>query len=197
MRNPILKMFCLTAFVAWTSAAPEPSLAQQRVVRQAGPMDGRLLLPGTMYLFKNDKEAGEFSVSNRMDFGQEPDPRYKDFDLKQGDVIMMVDGIPVSSAADFSKHYDEVEVGSEIALGIRREGEPMVAVFTKPDPSELPQMRTMTTSGGSGAIATTGGKVEVKDGKYYVDGKEVKPGEGVVIKKAEPKKEKPKPPPGA
>ncbi|HSR67226.1 MAG TPA: hypothetical protein VLU25_04740 [Acidobacteriota bacterium] len=133
----------LTALGLAAGALP----AQERTFSMQAPQGERMMLPGLILYFSDHEETGEVQLSTVLNIAQQtggPATEYSQLDLKQGDVLMMVDAQPVSSAEAFIKAYQEMESGTEISLGLRSEtGEVKVVSFKKPDASELPQMRMM------------------------------------------------------
>ncbi|MEE8583231.1 MAG: hypothetical protein V3T83_00070 [Acidobacteriota bacterium] len=140
------------------AAAAGAALGQQRVYV---PKEGfPLMLPGLLIFLSTDEEASEVQVTRRVQFKEELAEEYSDLDLKEGDVIVIADGQPLTSIDDFKKIYEEAEVGAEISLGVRRENEVMVLSFPKPDPSSLPRMR-MQRGAGEG-LQSEGGPVMIR-----------------------------------
>lgn len=72
---------------------------------------------------------------------------YKDVDIQEGDVVVMVNGNRMKSALDLKKIYEEAAIGSEIKFGIRRGDQPMIVGVRKADPKTLPQQRIVRSSG--------------------------------------------------
>ena len=60
-------------------------------------------------------------------------------DLVIGDEIGMMNGAKVKLLVDIQKRYDAAPIGSEIKLGIRREGALHIVSFVKKDPKDMPQ----------------------------------------------------------
>jgi serine protease Do len=65
------------------------------------------------------------------------DKSYKDVDLKESDVIMMVNGKKVSSIKDCEDIYNNVKTGEEFKMGINRNDKMFIAGFKKANPEEL------------------------------------------------------------
>ena len=103
--------------------------------------------------------------------------------LKLEDEIMYVNGTRIKSLDSFEKNYEKTEIGTEVKLGIKRNGELMITSFTKQDPSSF-KHKIMRLEGPSDGTKID--KVEMKNGKVYMDGKEVNidslKQEGVMIK---------------
>lgn len=107
---------------------------------------------------------------------------YQDVDLKQDDLILMMNGKRLTSTADLSKAIDSLKVGDNIQLGLKRDGQLMVVSFAKADPTSLPkrQMMVMKFDGGKGEtkIKLGGKDLRIPDG---IKGVEPVPGLGVLI----------------
>ncbi|HSR54064.1 MAG TPA: hypothetical protein VLV83_24815 [Acidobacteriota bacterium] len=123
------------------------ALAQEGQFTMKAPEGERLMLPGMILYFADDEASGEVKLGTVLNLAQQggaTPTAYSELDMKQGDVLMMMDAMPVPSAKEFMEYYQQAEVGAEISLGLRGEsGDIKVVTFKKPDPSELPQMRMM------------------------------------------------------
>ncbi len=81
---------------------------------------------------------------------------YKKTDLKQGDLIKMVNGKGVKTCKDLQAVYDALKVGDELKLGIKRDKGLMIVSLDKADADDLPAQMVMTTSEiGSSDVAAT------------------------------------------
>lgn len=158
------------------------ALAQEPQFTMKAPEGERLMLPG-MILYFADDVSGEVKLGTVLNLarrGGGTPTAYTELDIKQGDVLMMMDAMPVPSAKEFIEHYQQAEVGAEISLGLRAEsGEVKVVTFKKPEPSELPQMRMIRKED------LTPEQLE----QFKKSGK-------IMIKKPEQKPEEKTPPPG-
>lgn len=147
------------------------------------PKGERLMLPGMILYFADDEATGEVKLGTVLNFAQHSGAAptaYSELDFKEGDVLMMMDAMPVPSAEDFIKHYQEVQVGAEISLGLRGpSGDVKVVSFKKPDPSELPETRTLN-------------KADLTPEQL----EQLKASGAVMIKRPEKKPEEKTPPPG-
>jgi S1-C subfamily serine protease len=107
---------------------------------------------------------------------------YQDIDLKQDDLILMMNGKRLTSTADLSKAIDSLKIGDNIQLGLKRDGQLMVVSFPKADPTSLPkrQMMVMKSDGGKGdtKIKLGGKDLRIPDG---IKGIEPVPGLGILI----------------
>jgi S1-C subfamily serine protease len=77
---------------------------------------------------------------------------YKDVDLQQDDIILMVNGKRTRTVADLDTLLAVLKPGDEIKMGVRRGKEMRMVSFAKADPEDLPkvQMMTMTMGGEEG-----------------------------------------------
>ena len=69
---------------------------------------------------------------------------YKSVDIEQKDVILMVNGKKVVSAADIREVFEGIKPGDEIKIGLKRGKNMMIVSFERADPESLPKLRTMT-----------------------------------------------------
>jgi C-terminal processing protease CtpA/Prc len=68
----------------------------------------------------------------------------KDAELKEGDALIMMNGVRPKSIKDFRKMYDEVAKGGEFKLGIKRDGNPVIVTVHKVEAKADPHMKMMT-----------------------------------------------------
>jgi S1-C subfamily serine protease len=62
-----------------------------------------------------------------------PDPQTEvRGEAKQGDVVVKINGSPVSSLKEFRTAYEKLPVGSKIQLGTSRSGKDLKLEFAKP-----------------------------------------------------------------
>jgi S1-C subfamily serine protease len=84
---------------------------------------------------------------------------YKKVDLKQDDIIMMVNGKRTRTAGDLNMILDSLKTGEEIKLAVRRDKGMQIVTFKKADPEDLPQIKMVTSSGpGDGESEGHGGR---------------------------------------
>lgn len=96
-------------------------------------------------------------TSLKIQFVAPPDRRPEKFravDLRADDRILMLNDKRVKTIAELEKGHDAIAVGGEIKLGIQRGQELMITTYLKPDPKDLPQMRTRIVTGGEGGAET-------------------------------------------
>lgn len=84
----------------------------------------------------------------RVDFIAPPEQRdqaYREVDIQEGDVLMMVNGKRVKSIEKLRELFEGLEVGAEIKLGLKRDKSIVIASFAKPDDSQMGGMVMMMT----------------------------------------------------
>ena len=141
---------------------------------------------GAIVIFKD----GIIRVEHVMPAEKRP-KAYRDIDLKTGDEILMINGKKVKIPGDIESVYMELEIGGEIKLGVRRDGELRIIDYKKADPETLPKRKMMkmkVEAGEDGPVRTlvdedgkehvvTGDSVEIKGEKISIKdikGKDVK-----------------------
>lgn len=72
---------------------------------------------------------------------------YKEVDLREGDVLLMVNGKRVKSVNELKAAYGAIAVGAEVKVGLERGKEMLIVAFPKADPKDLPQMKIMVQRG--------------------------------------------------
>lgn len=82
---------------------------------------------------------------------------YKDIDLQNGDLILMMNAKRVKSAKEIEEIYNGLKAGEEVKLGVKRKEERFIASFAKADPKDLPQrtMMVMDTDNAGGQAGPT------------------------------------------
>lgn len=82
---------------------------------------------------------------------------YKDIDLQNGDLILMMNAKRVKSVKEIEEIYNGLKAGEEVKLGIKRKEERFIASFAKADPKDLPQrmMMVMDTDNAGGQAGPT------------------------------------------
>ncbi|MCK6605121.1 MAG: PDZ domain-containing protein [Ignavibacteriaceae bacterium] len=97
---------------------------------------------------------------------------YEKVDIKEGDIVKMMNGKKIKDVKDIEDIYNNAKVGDDIKFGLDRGGNLFIASFKKADPSKLPQIKTITMGAdgkesmlplpGTGLIAKeSGGKLSV------------------------------------
>ena len=96
----------------------------------------------------------------------------KDAELKEGDAVIMMNGIRPKTITDFRKMYDGVTIGGEFKLGIKRDGNPLIVAIHKVEAKADSHMKmvTMTMNGddmkllpGIGMIDDAGKTLKLKE----------------------------------
>ena len=75
---------------------------------------------------------------------------YRDIDVREDDVILVVNGKRIRELATARDLLDNASPGDEIALGIDRGGRSVVVRFPKADPASLPDRMVFSGPGGHG-----------------------------------------------
>ena len=167
------KLLVLFATIALTCSCLE---SQTKIVREGGTEkdaqlpDDMFDLPelATIIAFKD----GKLVADNVFDKKMRP-KEYESIDIKQGDVIMMVNGKRVKSLQELRNAYTSAAIGSAVKLGIERNTETAIVSFDKADPEKMPKRRIMINKGdghdlmivpGAGLVVGSKGKeVVVED----------------------------------
>jgi len=96
----------------------------------------------------------------------------KDAELKEGDAVILMNGVRPKTIKDFRKMYDSVAKGEAFKLGIKRDGNPVIVTIHKVEAKADPHMRmmpmTMNTDDmkllpGIGIIDDEGKALKLKD----------------------------------
>lgn len=88
---------------------------------------------------------GEEEGSVKVVFATAP---FEGSTMQQGDTIKMINGTAVETVKALIDAFDALDVGAEVKLTLDREGEDVTDTFSKPDPSDMPQMMVRTRTGG-------------------------------------------------
>ncbi len=98
-------------------------------------------------------DSGNLKVEHIMPPEARP-KAYVDVDLKTRDEILVANGKRVKTIKEIEQQYNIVPVGGEVKLGIQRGADMMISRFTKADPKDLPERKTMiiTSNGSEGDI---------------------------------------------
>jgi S1-C subfamily serine protease len=123
-----------------------PGTGQQGMVRFA--QGDAFLIPELGALVVKDGESLKVQLvpppGNRAD-------QYRAVDLREGDIVLVVNGKRVKAIADLKKAHELTPVGQVFKLGIQRGQEMMIVAFDKADPKDLPKTKMrIVTSGGEG-----------------------------------------------
>jgi S1-C subfamily serine protease len=99
---------------------------------------------------------------------------YKTLDIKEGDIVKMINGKKINTPEMLEKIYNSFEIGKEIKLGIFRGKEMRIVKFAKADPEKLPG-QMMVIGGPDSAVeiamsmVTVGLVASEKDGRVVID----------------------------
>ncbi len=99
--------------------------AQEMVFRSSE--DGSLAMlpiPGGLLILEGEDEARVMDRIVNEESDETPD-------IKQGDLIIFLDGERISSAEQFNTMFESIAVGDEVKLGIQRGEDKMIRTFTK------------------------------------------------------------------
>lgn len=121
------------------------SLAAQVFVQKKGAGEGEIFFLNEAAAMLKD-EDGTIKVDVVLPGEQRP-KEYQNIDLKQGDEILMVNAKRVKSLKELEKIYNELEMGDEMKLGVRRGEEMFIVSFNKIDPEKLPKRKFMIREG--------------------------------------------------
>lgn len=78
---------------------------------------------------------------------------YRDVDVREGDVILVIGGQRIRELATARELLDGASPGDEIALGIDRGGRSVIVRFPKADPASLPDKMVFNGPGGGHGMA--------------------------------------------
>lgn len=115
----------------------------QTVIKSSGEVK-TFLIPETMTVLSEEDGNVKVLVDMSQNVTQK---EYKNIDIKQNDVILMLNAKKVSSVENFEKIYSEITTGDEVKIGIKRGEEMRIVSFSKADPADKsqPRMMVMTT----------------------------------------------------
>ncbi len=129
---------------------------------------------GAIVLLKENKVKVEFVMPEHARHVD-----YRDVDIQKNDEIIIINGTKISTTVELEKNYNDLSVGDEIKLGIKREDKLMIISFKKVDPESLPKRQMMKIkvdddpSGAAQEVEINGKKHKVKNGKVVIDGEEI------------------------
>jgi C-terminal processing protease CtpA/Prc len=87
---------------------------------------------------------------------------YKSVDIREKDLILMVNGKKVKSVSDIRELFDGIKPGEDVKIGLKRDKSMMIVSFERADPESLPEFKTMTfTSIDSSDGESEGGVMKV------------------------------------
>ncbi len=88
------------------------------------------------------KQEGKVSVVATMVRMRPAD--YKKVDVKQNDQIFMVNGKKIKSVKQLQNMYEDLAIGEEFKMAIKRGDDRKLVSFVKADPKKLPKHKMMT-----------------------------------------------------
>lgn len=135
------------------------------------------LLPEITAMISEENNKIKFVMIPPLD---KLDKEYQKLDLKKDDEIIFFNGKKIKNIDELKKIYEAVKVGDELKLGIQRGDSKHIVAFKKIDAKDIKGVKTMTFSNGDKKINP--GDLKVKDGKVFLNGKEVK-ADSVIRKK--------------
>ncbi|MCB0305281.1 MAG: PDZ domain-containing protein [Calditrichaeota bacterium] len=95
-------------------------------------------------------DSGKVRFLAVMDSEHRP-AAYADIDAQEQDEILMINGQRIKTVENLKSRYDALEIGAEIKLGLRRDGQMFLISFPKIDPEDAPRQVVRTVVGdGSG-----------------------------------------------
>lgn len=151
------------------------SLFGQQMVRMTGDPSKMYMIRevGAMITTENEKHKVAFAAPVEARIA-----KYKDVDVATGDEVVMVNGKKIKSAKEIEKIYEELAVGEELKLGIKRDGNSMIVKIAKASQDDFPKggmmIRREIGSDGKEKVTDGNGKeIKMKDGKAIINGKEV------------------------
>jgi S1-C subfamily serine protease len=115
-------------------AAPQMKM----VTIGGGDAEGTAMIAGLgALIFEKDSVL---TVEHVMEAANRP-KAYQKVDLKQDDVILMVNGKRARTADELSMILDSLPVGEDIKLGVRRDKAMQIVSFKKAAPGDVPQIK--------------------------------------------------------
>lgn len=120
--------------------------------------DDVMFLPGVGAVVTSDGKR------LKIDFiapAENRDPAFKEVDLQEGDILMMVNGKRMKTIEQLRELFEALEVGAEIKLGLKRDKGMVMTSMTKADASQMGGMVMQITQdveegpdGGPGKMIT-------------------------------------------
>jgi len=95
-----------------------------------------------------------------------------ELDIVEGDEIGMADGKRMTSAKLLRKTYESIKPGDEVKLGLRRNGNSFIVVFTRKDTKDLPNRMIIRSDASEGAdvdvLPALGIAIQGTDGELVI-----------------------------
>jgi S1-C subfamily serine protease len=129
-------------------------------------------------------DNGALKVLNVMPPDHRP-ASYKEVDLQQDDIVVMANGKRLVGTKDLQSIYDNLKIGDELKLGIKRKEEMHLVSLKKGDPKDLPKLQMKVMRGGddddnTATFPAVGVVMKMKGKNIVID--ELLPGETAVQK---------------
>ncbi len=123
---------------------------------------------GEMFMFK-ELMAGVMQHEDgpQVEFAMPSEQRlevYRKVDIKQNDIIMMVNGKRIRTVDNLRKAFESIKIGEDVKLGIKRGKDMTIVSFAKGDPDKFPKMKITTMSGPAGKGKDEGGAMTIVRG---------------------------------
>ena len=118
-------------------------------------------------------KGGELVVDKVFEKTMRP-KGYESVDIREGDVIVIMNGTRMKSLKEFKNVYASIPVGSSVKLGVERGEEVTTLSYDKADPEKLPKRRIVINEGdGSGAddilmLGSTGIFIGAKGKRIFI-----------------------------
>lgn len=109
----------------------------------------------SVVLSEADEKTVKVEMAMPSDMRREP---YRNVDIKEGDIILYLNGKRIKKVKDFEEKYGTLEIGEKVQIGIKREDNRFIISFEKADPKDLPQMNVVTERSGEGGEHQGGGR---------------------------------------
>ena len=144
----LVSVFSATFLLALSASA----VSAQVVMRQTAAGDGVFHLKEVQAIITSANDSVKVLMVLPTDMRPEG---YRDIEIKDNDEILMVNKKRIKSVKTLEKMYNDLEIGGEFKMGLRRDGKLSLVSFKKIDPADLPagaqvQIRTATDAGGEG-----------------------------------------------
>jgi PDZ domain-containing secreted protein len=144
-------------------------LSAQVVMRQSVGGDGVFHLKEVQALITSSNDSVKVLMVLPTDIRPE---HYRDIDIKNGDEILMVNKARVKSVKTLEEMYNNLDIGAEFKMGIRRDGNLSMIAFKKIDPKDLPQGQNVQIRTSTGSGAETGRNVVTRTLRVDSEGSE-------------------------
>lgn len=164
-----------------------PAFAQTKIIRKEGGQTFEAVTENP-FLIKELGAAvmvdeGAIKVLNVMPSEKRP-AAYKGIDLQENDIIVMANGKRVAGVKELESTYNNLGVGDEFKMGIKRNGEMRLVSLKKGDPKDLPSLQMKVVRGGdddnTSMFPAVGVMLKMKGKDILID--DVFPGENAVGK---------------